>query len=142
VTEDEQARACAAALWADDHASQSLGMVLGPVAAGRAELTMTVRADMANGHGLCHGGFIFALADSAMAFACNGYNQRMVAQYNSITYLRPARSGETLTAVAAERSRAGRGGIYDVRVVGRDGSAVAEFRGHVRSIGGTILTEG
>jgi acyl-CoA thioesterase len=141
VTEDERARASADAMWQDDRASQALGMVLMRVAAGRAEMSMRVRQDMVNGHGLCHGGFIFALADSTFAFACNSYNARCVAQHNSITYLRPGRLGETLTAVAEERARAGRGGIYDVRIIGEDGTAVAEFRGHSRTIGGRIFAE-
>jgi acyl-CoA thioesterase len=90
---------------------------------------------MVNGLGVCHGGFIFTLADSAMAFASNSYNERALAQLGSVTFLRPGRLGETLTAVAEERARAGRTGVYDVRISGSDGGVVAEFRGHTRMIG-------
>ncbi len=106
-------------------------------------MSMPVRPEMVNGHGLCHGGFIFALANSAMAFAANSHGERAVAQHNSITYVRPGRAGETLVAEAEERSRAGRSGIYDVRVTGSsDGSVVAEFRGHTRLSGGRFFTDG
>jgi acyl-CoA thioesterase len=132
---DALARTCADAMWADDAASRGLGMTLDHVAAGRARLSMTIRPEMVNGHGLCHGGFIFALADSAMAFASNGYGERAVAHHNAITYVRPGRLGETLMAAAEERGRSGRSGIYDVRVTGGDGTVVAEFRGHTRTIG-------
>jgi acyl-CoA thioesterase len=136
------AHAAAAAMWADDKASSGLGMALEDVAPGRARLSMLVRPDMVNGHGICHGGFIFSLADSAFAFACNSYGQRVVAQHCAITFLRPAKKGERLTAEAAERTRAGRSGIYDVRVAGADGGIVAELRGHSRTIGGTLLGNG
>ncbi|MCX7381569.1 MAG: hydroxyphenylacetyl-CoA thioesterase PaaI [Alphaproteobacteria bacterium] len=122
-------------MWADDPASKSLGMALEHVAPGAARLSMEVRADMVNGHGMCHGGFIFTLADSSFAFACNTYNERVVAQHCAVTFLRPARLGMRLTAVAAERTRAGRSGIYDVTVTAPDGSVIAEFRGHSRGLG-------
>jgi acyl-CoA thioesterase len=139
---DALARRCADAMWVDDVASHGLGMTLDHVAAGRARMSMRVRAEMVNGHGLCHGGFIFALADSAMAFAANAHGDRAVAQHNSITYVRPGRLGERLMAEAEERSRSGRSGIYDVRVTGSsDGSVVAEFRGHSRLSGGRFFTE-
>jgi acyl-CoA thioesterase len=133
------ARACAEAMWAEDKASRGLGMSLDEVGPGRAVLRMTVREGMANGHGICHGGFIFALADSAFAFACNSRGERAVAQHCAITFLRPARAGETLCAEAVERVRAGRSGIYDVRVVGEDHDVVAELRGHSRTIGGRFF---
>ena len=118
-------------------------MIRDHIAAGRARLSMLVRPEMVNGHGLCHGGFIFALADSAMAFAASSHGERAVAHHNSITYLRPGRLGEILTAVAEERSRSARSGIYDVRVTGSsEGSVVAEFRGHARLSGGRFFTEG
>lgn len=138
---DTLARRCAEAMWKDDAASQGLGMVLDHVAAGASRLSMTVRADMVNGLGLCHGGFIFALADSAMAFASNAYGDHAVAQHVAITYIRPGRLGEVLTATAEERSKTGRSGLYDVRVTGSlDGSVVAEFRGHTRLSGGRFFT--
>lgn len=116
-------------------------MSLDEVGPGRAVISMPVRADMANGHGICHGGFIFTLADSAFAFACNSYNHRVVAQHNSITYLAPGHLGEQLTATAVEVSRAGRSGIYDVTVTGADGRQLALFRGHSRQIKGTHFEE-
>lgn len=135
------ARACAAAMWAEDRASQGLGMVLEHVGPGEARLAMTVRPDMVNGHGTMHGGFIFALADSAFAFACNSHDERTVAQHCAITFLRPGSLGERLVAHAVERGRSGRSGIYDVRVTTADGVTIAEFRGHSRSIGGRLLEE-
>jgi acyl-CoA thioesterase len=131
---DAVARATADAMWADDVASRGLGMVIDSVGAGHAVLSMTVADSMVNGHGMCHGGFIFSLADSAFAFACNSHGHTAVAQHCAITFLRPGRRGERLTAEAVERSRAGRGGLYDVRVTGEDGTVVAEFRGHSRLV--------
>jgi acyl-CoA thioesterase len=130
------ARASAEAMWADDSASRGLGMCIEDVGPGRATLSLPVTAEMVNGHGMCHGGFIFALADSAFAFACNSYGERAVAQHCAITFVRPGRLGETLRAAAAEILREARSGIYDVRVTGGDGSVIAEFRGHSRIIGG------
>jgi acyl-CoA thioesterase len=140
---DDLARRCADTIWADDAASRGLGMTLDHVAAGRASISMPVRAEMVNGHGLCHGGFIFALADSAMAFAANSYGARAVAHHAAVTFVRPGRLGETLTAAAEERSRSGRSGMYDVRVTGSsDGTVVAEFRGNTRLNGGRFFTGG
>jgi acyl-CoA thioesterase len=133
------AKACAQAMWAEDQASQGLGMTVERVAPGEAVLSMPVRPDMTNGHGICHGGFIFTLADSAFAFACNTYNQRTVAQQCTVTFLQPGRGGDTLTAHAVERNRSGRSGIYDVTVRNGQGEVVAEFRGHSRTIAGTLL---
>ena len=139
MTGDQLARRAAEAMFARDHASQGLGMAIEEVREGYARLRMTVRADMLNGHGACHGGYIFALADSAFAFACNGHNQRTVAHQASITYVAPGRLGDRLTAAAHEVHRAGRNGIYDVRVTNADGELVAEFRGHSRTVKGTHL---
>ncbi|TNC14451.1 hydroxyphenylacetyl-CoA thioesterase PaaI [Methylobacterium terricola] len=139
MSPDDLARACAAALWAEDRASQGLGLTLDHVGPGAATLSMRVRDDMTNGHGTCHGGFLFALADSAFAFACNTANQRAVAQHCSVTFLRPGRRGEVLTARAVERVREGRSGLYDVTVTDADGQVVAEFRGHSRTVPGTVL---
>ena len=141
MSPDELARACADVMWGDDAASQGLGMHLDEVAPGRARMTMPVRADMANGLGICHGGFIFSLADSTMAFASNAYGAHAVAQHATITWLRPARVGETLVAEAVERARSGRSGMYDVRVTGADGAVVAEFRGHIRLSGGRFFPD-
>ena len=142
MTQDELAQACADAMWAEDHASRGLGMTLDLIAPGRSRLTMMVTQAMVNGLGLCHGGFIFTLADSAMAFASNAHGDRAVAQHATITYIRPGRLGERLTASAEERVRAGRTGMYDVRVTGDDGTVVAELRGHTRLSGGKFFPEG
>ena len=138
---DPQALAedCAAAMWAEDRASAGLGMRIARVAPGEAELTMEVEPRMVNGHGVCHGGFIFALADSAFAFACNSFNRRAVAQSNTITYLRPAKLGQLLTARAARAAEAGRSGVYDVMVTDGEGRAVAAFRGLSRVIEGHLV---
>ena len=129
----------AAAMWADDQASQGLGMAIVRVAPGKAVLSMPVTAAMVNGHGLAHGGFIFTLADSAFAFACNSRNQRHVAQQCQITYLAPGKLGMTLIAEARELQRGERSGIYDVTVRDQAGTAIAEFRGHSRAIPGTLV---
>ena len=133
------AEACAAAMWGEDRASQRLGMRIERIAPGEATLSMTVADFMLNGQGAAHGGFVFALADSAFAFACNGYNQRTVGHQASITYMAPGRLGDRLMAVAREVHRAGRNGIYDVRVTNERGEAIAEFRGHSRTVKGTHL---
>lgn len=141
MTPQELAEASAAAMWADDPASQKLGMKMLHVGPGEATLTMTVTKEMCNGHGTGHGGYIFTLADSTFAFACNSYNNRAVAQHCSITYVAPAQEGDELTAIAKELDRFGRNGIYDIRVTQQDGKLIAEFRGHSRLIRGTHLPE-
>lgn len=142
ASDDPQAlaQACADAMWADDAASAGLGMVLELVAPGRAVMAMEVTANMVNGHGTCHGGFIFALADSAFAFACNTRNQRAVASHCSISYLRPGKRGDRLVAVAEERVLAGRSGIYDISV-SAGGTVIAEFRGYCRTVGSKFFEE-
>lgn len=135
------AEACAAAMWAEDRASQRLGMSLDAVGPGTAALSMTVTEAMTNGHGMGHGGYIFALADSAFAFACNGYDQRTVAQHCTISYLAPVALGDRLTARAQERHREGRNGIYDVSVTNQRGEPVAEFRGWSRTVAGALLAQ-
>lgn len=129
---------CARAMWKRDTASQALGMRLDEVGAGRAVMVMRVRPDMLNGHQSCHGGFIFALADSAFAFACNSHNRVTVASGCSIDYLSPGRADELLRAEAVERSRSGKSGIYDVTVSGEDGRLVALFRGKSHELKGTV----
>ncbi|MCC5993632.1 MAG: hydroxyphenylacetyl-CoA thioesterase PaaI [Rhodobacteraceae bacterium] len=141
MTPQELASASAQAMWNDDSASQRLGMQLDHIAPGESRLSMTITDQMTNGHGMCHGGYIFTLADSAFAFACNTYNQRVVAQHCSISYLNPVARGARLSAHAREISRRGRSGIYDVRITNQDGVVVAEFRGHSRVIPGTHLQE-
>jgi len=138
LSPDDLARACADAMWKDDEASQGLGMEIVDIRAGAATLAMTVQPHMVNGHKLAHGGFIFTLADSAFAFACNSHNERAVAAQGAITFIRPGKLGDRLVAVAREISRSGRSGIYDVRVTAAE-AVIAEFRGHSRSIGGTLV---
>lgn len=139
MSPQELAEASAKAMWNDDHASQRLDMALDHIAPGEATLSMTITEAMSNGHGNCHGGYIFTLADSAFAFACNSYNQLAVAQHCSITYLQPGRIGDRLTAAAKEISRRGRSGIYDIRISNQNGDPIAEFRGHSRTVKGTHL---
>jgi acyl-CoA thioesterase len=126
-------------MWETDHASRGLGMRIVAVAPGEARLEMIVRPDMANGHGMCHGGFVFTFADSAFAFACNSRNQRMVAAHGDISFIAPAQVGDTLTAHAREVHLRGRGGLYDVSVRNQTGGLIAEFRGHCRAIEGSVL---
>jgi len=133
------AQACADAMLGEDNASRGLGMALGRIGPGEAVMTMTVTDAMTNGHRICHGGFIFTLADSAFAFSCNSYNQRTVAQHCQVSFLKPAFCGDVLSAHALERWREGRSGIYDVAVRNQDGELVAEFRGHSRTIKGTYV---
>jgi acyl-CoA thioesterase len=135
---EETARLAAQTMWASDSASQALGIELVEVGPGTATLAMTVTETMTNGHDTAHGGFIFTLADSAFAFACNSYGVVTVAAHCSVTFIRPGRRGDRLVAEAREVSRSGRSGIYDVRVsVG--GVTIAEFRGHSRTIGDSFI---
>ena len=135
----EVARLSAEAMWAEDKASQGLGMEILEVGPGRALLAMTVTEHMVNGHGSCHGGFIFTLADSTFAFACNSHGQRAVAQHCTVTFLAPGRLGMRLVAEAQERHRGERSGIYDITVRDEAGSTIAEFRGHSRTLPGSLL---
>ena len=135
----EIARLSADAMWADDKASQGLGMEVLDVASGYARLAMTVTERMLNGHGSCHGGFIFTLADSAFAFACNSHGQPAVAQHCTITYVSPGRLGMRLVAEAQERNRSERSGIYDITIRDEAGTVIAEFRGHSRTLAGNLL---
>ena len=132
----------AASMWPRDTASQALGMHIVRVAPGRAELAMPVRADMLNGHAICHGGFIFTLADSAFAYSCNSYNLNTVASGCAIDFLAPAREGDVLTAVGHERSASGRTGIYDIEVVNQRGEKIALFRGKSYRIKGHVVDDG
>ena len=129
----ERARLQADRMWQADVASQRLGIVLGDVAPGRAAATMTVRADMVNGHGICHGGFLFLLADTAFAFACNTHGPPVVAAGADVSFLAPVHEGDVLVATAVERALAGRSGLYDV-TVRRGDDVVLEFRGRSRAL--------
>ena len=142
----DRARRCADAMWAEDRASRGLGMRLEHVAPGRATVTMRVREDMVNGHGICHGGFVATLADSAFAFACNTYDEVTVAAGFDVMFVAAAGLGDELVAEAFERVRYGRSGIYDVTVRrtsgdGGGGGVVAEFRGRSRRLGRPILAD-
>jgi len=138
LSPEDVARACADAMWAEDDASKGLGMEIVEIGPGFATLAMTVRPDMVNGQRIAHGGFIFLLADSTFAFACNSRNERTVAAQCDITFIKPGKLGDRLVATAREISRRGRSGIYDIRVTAED-IVIAEFRGHSRTIGGTWL---
>ena len=128
-------------LYEQDRASQSLGMRITRVAPGEAEMTMQVRADMTNGHDICHGGFVFALADSTFAFACNSHGDSTVAAAASIDFLAPVRAGDTLTATARELWRGGRSGLYEIVVANQRGESVALFRGRSQRVRGRLVPE-
>ena len=138
LSPDLLARACMEVMWREDDASRSLGIEIAAIGPGHATLAMTVRPDMVNGQKITHGGFIFALADSAVGFACNTYNERAVTTQASITFIRPGRLGDRLVATAREIARSGRTGIYDVSVA-VDDVVIAEFRAHSRTVSGTWL---
>lgn len=129
------AEAATKAMWAADAASQGLGLRLLRVAPGEATIAMTIEPRMANGHGNCHGGFLFALADSSFAFACNSFGRPTVGQACTITYLRPGRVGETVTATARHLAQAGRSGVYEVRIADAAGETLALFQGQSREVG-------
>lgn len=133
------AEAAAKAMWADDNASRALGMELEAVSPGFARMSMTIRDDMTNGHGMCHGGYIFLLADSTFAFACNSHNQRNVAASAEIHFLKAAARADRLTATATETHRAKRSGVYDIRVLDQDDNLVAVFRGRCATIRGELV---
>jgi acyl-CoA thioesterase len=141
VTSEQERLAAAVgeAMYARDTASQALGMTIDEVGPGYARVRMTVRADMLNGHGTCHGGLVFALADSAFAFACNSHDIVTVAAGCSIEFLAPAREGDELVAEAEELYREGRNGVYDVAVRRADGALVASFRGRSASTRERVL---
>jgi acyl-CoA thioesterase len=129
----------AAGMFARDRASQGLGILVAKVAPGYAELTMTVRHDMVNGHAICHGGFVFTLADSAFAYACNSHNTNTVAAGCAIEFLAPSHERDVLTATARERTLVGRNGIYDIEVRNQNGDTIALFRGKSTRIRGHVI---
>jgi phenylacetic acid degradation protein PaaD len=138
---EDLARRAVGAMYDADAASQGLGITIDEVGPGHATARMTVTAAMLNGHGIGHGGYVFLLADSAFAFACNSYNQNTVAQSCDIAFLAAVREGDVLVAEATERALSGRTGIYDVTVRRSTGDVVAEFRGRSRTIAGTLVPE-
>ncbi len=121
-----------------DPASQALGMLLAEIRPGFARMTMPVRQDMLNGHQICHGGYIFLLADSAFAFACNSHNHNTVGAACTIDYLAPGRLGDLLSAEAVEQALSGKTGVYDVKVSNQDGRTVALLRGKSHRVGGLV----
>lgn len=141
MTAKARAERVAAAMLLEDAASRWAGMELDSIDAGAAVMSMTVAKHHCNGHGICHGGVTFLLADSTFAFACNSRNQSTVAQHNVISYLAPGHLGDRLTATASEVNLTGRNGIYDVKVTNQDGNMIAEFRGISRAINGQLISE-
>ena len=130
-----------ASMWSRDHATQALNMELVRIAPGAAVIRMRVQQHMLNGHQTCHGGYMFTLADSAFAFACNSHNLNNVASACQIDFLAPAHLGDLLEAQAQERALAGRSGVYDVTVRIAGGATVALFRGKSHQVRGEV-TEG
>lgn len=136
---DLLAKAAGKAMYDRDVASQAMGMTLDEIRPGYARMTMPIRADMLNGHLSCHGGFIFALADSAFAFACNSHNFNTVGAGCTIDYLAPGREGDVLTAEAVEQAVSGKSGVYDIKVSNQDGRIVALFRGKSLRVAGHVV---
>jgi len=141
MTADEIAMRVAAFMQVRESRLLGGGIVVETVRAGYAKLSLKLAEDMLNGHGTAHGGVIFTLADVAFSYACNGRNEATVAQAAAITFLTPARAGETITAEAIEQAREGRSGVYAVTVRGADNRVVAVFQGQSRSIGGKVVDE-
>ena len=140
MTPQQLAQACADKLWGPDTCSQWLGMQLQEVRPGYARIQKPVRPEFLNGHGICHGGMMFTLADSTFAFACNSRNVPTVAAGCSIEFLKPVQGGDLLTAEAEEQTLSGRHGIYDIRVSNRAGEVVAMFRGKSAQLKGEIVS--
>lgn len=141
MTPDELAQACGRIMYAEDTASHHLGIELLEIRPGYAKVAMKVRRELTNGHGICHGGYIFLLADTAFAYACNSRNQRAVAAGAAIEFVAPARDGDLLTAEGVEQHLAGRSGVYDMRVTDQDGRLIALFRGKSATIRGHFIEE-
>lgn len=135
------AEAVATSMFERDPASQGLGMTIDAIAPGYARMSMPVRADMLNGHGSCHDGFIFALADSAFAFACNSRNMVTVGAGCTIDYLAPGRLHDVLTATAVEQALSGKSGVYDIKVSNQDGRTIALFRGKSHRVSGEVIPQ-
>lgn len=139
---EQLARDCGEALWEGDQACKALGVTLVTIAPGTATMAMRVRADMVNGHDLCHGGLIFTLADSCFAYACNSENFNTVAAGARIEFLAPARLGDELTATARQVQQGRRSGVYDVTVSNQTQQTIALFRGNAHRIGGHLVDTG
>ena len=138
---DELARACVDAMYSRDVASKRIGITIAEVREGYARLNLPIKPEMLNGHGICHGGFIFTLADTAFACACNSRNESNLAQRCSIEYKRPGKAGDQLTATAEHKSQDGRYGIYQVTITDQDDNLIALFEGHSCRVKGTLLAD-
>ena len=136
---DETADKVARTMLAAEGTGPAWGIEIEEAREGYARIRMRLRADMLNGHRIAHGGMVFALADTAFAYACNSRNLRTVAAHASIVFLDSAREGELLTAEAREEALAGRSGVYNATVRGEDGRTIATFQGLSRSIGGALI---
>ena len=141
MTPQQRAEQVGFVMYADDSTSQSLGLELLAIGPGSARMRLPIKSTMTNGLGICHGGFIFLLADTSFAYACNSQNQRSVAASAQIEFLAPAQRGEVLTAVAVEQHRAGRSGVYDIRVTNQADTLIALFRGKSAVIKGHVFEE-
>jgi acyl-CoA thioesterase len=141
MTELETAVRCGDAMWNDDKASHALGIEMKVTGVGEASARMLIRDDMVNGLNVCHGGLVFALADTALAFACNAYNNQSFAASCQIEFLRPAKLGDELLAIASEDYRGRRSGYYTVKVQNQRNEAVALFRGRSVGNGKAILSD-
>ena len=141
LTRDELARACVDAMYSRDVASKRIGITITEVREGYARLNLPITAEMLNGHGICHGGFIFTLADTAFACACNTRNDANLAQKCSIEYKRPGKASDRLTATAEHLSQDGRYGVYQVTVTDQDDNLIALFEGHSCRVKGSLLAD-
>ena len=140
MSDAQLAQAVGEAMYSRDRASQALGMTLTAVGPGTATMTMRVRTDMCNGHGMCHGGLVFTLADSTFAFACNSWNINAVAQGCTIDFLAAAREGDVLTAIGQVRQQGSRTGVYDINVTNQKNETIAVFRGRSYRLKGDVLS--
>jgi len=141
MTPQDIAEACGRIMFAEDTAAMHLGVELQEIRPGYARVSMKVRRELTNGHGICHGGYIFFLADTAFAYSCNSRNHRAVAAGASIEFLAPAHEGDVLTAEGVEQHLAGRSGVYDMRVTDQNGKLIALFRGKSALIRGHFIEE-
>lgn len=139
---NELADRVARRMLADEGTGPAWGIRIDEASAGYCRLSMDIRDDMLNGHRIAHGGMVFALADTAFAYVCNGRNERTVAAQASIVFLGSAKAGETLVAEAREAAASGRSGVTNVSVKTSDGRPVAEFSGYSRTIGGPVVEDG
>lgn len=140
-TPQQRAESVARLMYAGDSAAQAVGLCVVEVGPGTATAEMVVRPEFTNGHGICHGGYVFLLADTAFAYACNSHNLKAVAAGAQIEFVAAGQRGDRLTARAREQHRAGRTGVYDVRVTRQDGALIALFRGKSALIKGAFLDE-